>query len=318
MHPDEFSLGLVPWQMRAGTSAMALAEQARQAESWGYRSFFLPENHFTPNVPIPDPLLILAAAAATTTDIRLGTTSWLLPIREPLLAAAQAASLDQLSNGRLILGLGRGYSADMLQAFGVPIREKRRRLDSVLERMLSAWAGEPVFKEQALVPLPCQQPHPPLWMAAFGPKAIAQAARLGLPYFASPMETLTELERNYAIYEEGLAEYEQLAPATRAIMRTVFVSDDVQLIDSVRTKLAQQSRGPLSSEQAPDIEDICVLGNAAEVAEQLAHYRSRLALNHLVAVRPRVAGVPEPALRESFAALPASMSHSGLMAATAQ
>ena len=318
MSAEALSLGLVPWKFHADTLAAALAEQAHQAEAWGYTSFFLPENHFSPRVPLPDPLLLLAAAATATTHIRLGTTSWLLPIREPLLAAAQAASLDQLCEGRLILGLGRGYSADMLQAFGVPVGEKRRRLEEVLQRMLAAWSGEPVLKDQSLVPLPRQQPHPPLWMAAFGPKAIDQAARLGLPYFASPMESLAELSRNYALHAEALATHEQSASPTRAIMRTVFISDDRALTDEVHRKLAAQPRGPLATDNPPAVEDICILGDANEVAEQVAHYQTALQLTHLVAVRPRITGIPETALRESFAALPGCIPHSGPTAATAR
>ena len=78
-------LGLTPWSF-ADPGAAALTAQAAYAESLGYDSFWLPENHFNPNA-IPDPLMLLAGVAAGTARIRLATTSWLLPLRNPLLAA---------------------------------------------------------------------------------------------------------------------------------------------------------------------------------------------------------------------------------------
>jgi len=303
--PDALSLGLVPWQMGAQADAGHYAEQAKMAEGWGYRSFFLPENHFAPATPLPDPLLVLAAVASATRDIQLGTTSWLLPIREPLLAAAQAASLDQLSGGRLILGLGRGYRADMLKAFGVASADKRNRFEAVLASLRKAWSGAAVLEDQPLVPLPLQRPHPPLWVAAFGPKAIAQAGRLGLPYFASPLESLDELERNFERHDLALAEHGQRRPETRAIMRTVFVSDDPALLSRLREQLASLPAGPLKREREPALEEVYLLGSAAEVAAQLQHYQAVLGLTHLVAVRPRVSGLSAAVLQESFAQLAA-------------
>ncbi len=297
---DTLSLGLVPWAMGPDLSAGLIAEQAALAEQWGYQSFFVPENHFVASTPLPDPFILLAAAAASTQHIRLGTTSWLLPIREPILAAAQAASLDQLSGGRLILGLGRGYRAEMLQAFGVPIAEKRSRFDTVLATMQSAWSGAPVMGDQSLSPLPLQQPHPELWVAAFGPKAIAQAGRLGLPYFASPLESIKELKHNFSLHDSALAEHGFTQPKTRAIMRTVFISDDTASVDAVRQQLRMQPQGPIRRENQPDIDEVCLLGSVRSVKERLASLRDTLSLTHLIAVRPRVKGVAPTALEGSF------------------
>lgn len=113
----ELHIGLTPWRLGPDLDAERLCRQAELAEAWGFDSFFLPETHFVEATPIPDPMLLLAAAAARTRRIQLGTTSYLLPIRNPVLAAEQVASLDRLSGGRLILGLGRGYQTDMLDVF---------------------------------------------------------------------------------------------------------------------------------------------------------------------------------------------------------
>ncbi|GIS97567.1 MAG: hypothetical protein CM1200mP24_08510 [Gammaproteobacteria bacterium] len=183
-------LGLTPWIISGTVDAQTLSRQAALAENWGYESFWLPENHFTGDGAIPEPLMLLAGAAASTTKIRLATTSFLLTLRHPLQAAEQFAVLDQLSNGRVILGVGRGYAPDMLAAFNVPAKDKRQIFKTVLDTMRRAWTGEPITMEGSskpvtISPLPFQKPYPPIWVAAFGPKALRQAGMLGMPYLAS-------------------------------------------------------------------------------------------------------------------------------------
>ena len=82
--------------------------------------------------------------AGATKTIKLGTTSYLLTLRNPLQAAEQVAVFDQMSGGRLILGVGRGYAPEMLRAFHVPVAEKRKIFAWTLDIMRRAWAGEPV------------------------------------------------------------------------------------------------------------------------------------------------------------------------------
>ena len=109
--------------------------------------------------------------ASRTERLRLGTGSYLLPIRHPLQATEEVALWDCLSQGRVILGIGRGYQNAMFRTFGVPIKEKRERFEQTLELMIRAWRGEPIpvedgptlgrIKTVTLSPLPVQNPHPP-------------------------------------------------------------------------------------------------------------------------------------------------------------
>jgi alkanesulfonate monooxygenase SsuD/methylene tetrahydromethanopterin reductase-like flavin-dependent oxidoreductase (luciferase family) len=285
-------LGLTPWHTNTTLSANDLCRQAELAEQWGYDSFFLPESHFSNAMPVPDPLLWLAAVAARTDRIKLGTTSWLLPIRQPQLAAEQAAALDQLCEGRLILGLGRGYQASMLQTFGVTLRDKRSRFDDILQQMISAWKGEPIGDAEhglKLVPSPVQQPHPPLWVAAFGPKAINQVGGLGLPYLASPVESFEELHNNQQRHLQAVADHGHPAPTVVPIMRTVFISDDAGRCAEIRELMA-----------ASPGRDWCMVGATAQVQEEIANYRQALGMTHLIAVRPRVRGMSESENQDSL------------------
>ncbi len=303
-------LGLTPWNF-ADLSAPSLCAQAQFAEQHGYESLWLPENHFGENA-LPDPLTLLASVAGATQTIRLGTTSYLLTLRNPLQAAEQVAVLDQLSGGRLILGVGRGYAPEMLRAFHVPPKEKRRIFAWSLELMRDAWAGNPVAldgdAEHAVhvYPRPRQLPHPPLWVAAFGPKALAQAGRLGLPYLCSPMESLATLEKNYASHRAAAdAEGVELS-AVVPLMRTVFVSCDSSVLQQVRDELSQGFENA-RLEAGETLADWAIVGEPQEVMDTIARYQERLGMTHMVATRLRIGGIAEPVLRESVALLAESV-----------
>ncbi len=302
-------LGLTPWRLSGRVDAHELARQAALAEGWGYQSFWLPESHFSGDAAIPDPLMLLAAVSAGTRTIRLATTSYLLPLRHPLQAAEQVAVLDRLSGGRVILGVGRGYQAAMFDAFSVSRRDKRRVFEWCLDTMRQAWRGEPVATETSdaeavvLSPLPVQQPHPPVWVAAFGPKALAQAGRLGLPYLASPMESVERLRNNYRRHGEACHQAGGQRPPQVPIMRTLFVSSDSALLARVREQLQRSARQMASSGVrdgiSPAADDWAIVGEPAEVRDRVAEYVEELGMTHLVATRLRIGQIPAEALERS-------------------
>lgn len=146
-------------------------EVAVWADQHGFDSIWLPEGHLRPGATA-SPVVALAAIAAVTSRVRLGTTSLLISIHDPLCVAAEVATLDQLSNGRAILGVGRGFEPAMFKAFGIDPRDKRDRFDDALDAILAAWSDADAGADPATPSLrPVQQPHPPIWVAAFGPKA---------------------------------------------------------------------------------------------------------------------------------------------------
>ncbi len=289
-------VGTTAWRWDALAPADALCRQAETAEAMGFGSFWLPENHFGQRGAIPAPLLLLAAIAARTQRIRLGCTSYLLPIRHPLLVAEEVAVLDQLCQGRLILGLGRGLSAAMFRAFGVLASDKRKLFQANLDIMRSAWRGESLGEDDDgapmhLSPLSLQQPSPPLWVAAFGPLALQQVAALGLPYLASPIESLETLEQNYRRFHHDV-KAAGLAPVhTVPVMRTVFVSDDRALVEQARTALARAVPAGMRQETA-SVDDWAVVGDRHFARDKLAEYVERLALSHLI-VRAGIPGIGE-------------------------
>ena len=300
-------LGLTPWRIGSRVNAQELGRQGALAESWGYRSFWLPESHFSADASIPDPLMLLAAVAAHTNTIRLATTSYLLPLRHPLQAAEQVAVLDRLSDGRVTLGVGRGYQPAMFDAFSVSRKDKRRIFEWCLGEMIRAWQGEPLLARDGepvvLSPLPVQQPHPPIWVAAFGPKALAQAGKLGLPYLASPMEPVQRLRDNYQRHAEASDAAGVRQPAELPIMRTLFVAEDATLLARVREQLEQSARQVASSRLrrgislAPD--DWAIVGEPNEVRDKVAAYVEQLGMTHLIVTRLRIGGMEAGAIERS-------------------
>ncbi|MEZ5559424.1 MAG: LLM class flavin-dependent oxidoreductase [Pseudomonadales bacterium] len=298
-------LGVTPWDL-SERSAASLSAQAAAAERYGYASFWLPENHFNDNA-IPDPLMLLAAVAAGTRDIRLATTSYLLPLRNPVQAAEQVAVLDQLSCGRVVLGVGRGYAPLMLKAFNVVPRDKRRLFEDSLRWMIDAWSGVPVAvggsgdARIVLDPLPVQKPHPPIWVAAFGPKALAQAGRLGLPYLASPVETLATLEANYERHRAAARDAGHEDQQEVPVMRTLLITRNGTDADEVRRRVHEQALGTGRLDEGAEVDDWCIIGEAAFVRDKVAEYRERLGMSHLIVTRLRVGGVDRAWLERSVA-----------------
>jgi len=297
---------LTPWVDYLGDEAAQVADQAEFADRLGFHSLFLPESHFTGAASCPSPLVVLAAAAAKTKRLRLGTTSYLLPVRNAFQAAEEVAVLDRISKGRVILGLGRGFRPALFAAFGVDPRTKRQRFSESLDLMKRAWAGDAIEVGEGeartrirLSPLPIQQPHPELWVAAFGPLALKQAGRLGLPYLSSPLETIERLEANHKVHRDALP-----AGAPRPIvplMRTVFVSDDRQLCDRVRSgliaqavRMARSGSRLVSEDQLLDIENWALVGDPGQVREGIDRYRELVGMTHLIAR----CGVPDAAPEE--------------------
>jgi len=257
-------------------------ELAAWADALALDSLWLPESHLRAG-STASPLLGLAAFAARTRRIRLGTSSLLISIHPPRQVAAEVATLDAISGGRVVLGLGRGFDRALFHAFGVDPRRKRDRFDEALDAILAMWADA--------VP-PLQRPHPPLYVAAFGPKGLAQAARRGLPYLASPLESLETLARNFALHTEQLPPGCDAAALPVAVMRTLHVAADAaeaervqQIAEAEFAALAARAGGPLASRAAGAAADRVLVGEAGEVADAIAAYRERLGLDLLV-VRP--------------------------------
>jgi probable F420-dependent oxidoreductase len=184
----EFGISTTGWQ--------GLPDKAVQLEDMGFDCIGVGEHIFF-HVPTANPLIALAAAAAVTSRIRLMTSVLLLPLYPPALLAKMATTLDVVSHGRLMLGVGVGgeYPAEF-EACGVPMRERGARADEALTILKALWTQDEVnhagrwssLSGVHLDPGPVQVGGPPIWVSGRSKAAVRRAARFGsgfIPYLCT-------------------------------------------------------------------------------------------------------------------------------------
>ncbi|GBD25575.1 Alkanal monooxygenase alpha chain [bacterium HR30] len=157
------------------------------------------------NVPLSDPLIPLAYAAAITRKLRLGTGILILPQRHPVYVAKEVATLDVLSGGRAILGIGSGWLAEEFATVGVPFEERGARTDEAIRAIRTLWQPGPQSFEGKFFrwgpvesnPKPIQQPGVPIVIGGHSAPAARRAARLGdgfFPAFSDPSSLASLLD----------------------------------------------------------------------------------------------------------------------------
>jgi probable F420-dependent oxidoreductase len=231
-----------------------LAHLARTAEEVGLESIWTVEHVVIPvayrsrypydpsgripgpeNVPIPDPILPLAYAAALTSRIRLGTGVVILPQRHPVYVAKEMATLDVLSRGRAILGVGVGWLREEFETVGVPFAERGARTDESIRAIRSLWADEPAAFEGRFFrwgpvesqPKPVQRPGVPIVIGGHSDPAARRAARLGDGFFPA----ITDVQKLAALFAVVRAECERTGRKASEIELTAGGAAD---LDGVR------------------------------------------------------------------------------------
>jgi probable F420-dependent oxidoreductase len=193
--------------------APALGALAAECEALGFDSLWVGDHVAFP-APILDPLQVLACFAAHTRRVRLGTCVYLLALRQPTVVAKMVASLDVVSAGRLIFGVGVGGEfPGEFAACGVPVKERGRRTDEALTVLRGLWRGEEVehvgrffpIPPVRLAPPPAQSGGPPIWIGGRADAALRRAARAGDGYvghFLTPEGFHERIERIRALARE--------------------------------------------------------------------------------------------------------------------
>ena len=183
------------------------------AEELGYHSVFVVEHHFTGVGQLSASLNFLSYLAGRTSRIRLGTAVVVLPWHNPALLAEQVATVDLLSDGRLDLGVGKGYRPPEFAGFCIPIEEATERFDEAWAFLRTAWAAADRFSHRGhrwqfenivIEPRPVQQPHPPLWMGAGSFESIRRAAREGFNLLLDQIAPIDLIVERVAAYRGEL------------------------------------------------------------------------------------------------------------------
>ena len=188
-------------------------EQVDAAERWGLDVMWLAELHAAPTRSVlAAPLTLAAAIAARTKRIKIGTAVQVLPLCHPMRLAEEVATVDQISRGRLIFGVGRSGFPRTYEAYGVPYAESQERFAETLEIIKRAWADEPLeysgkyfnFNGIPVMPKPYRPEGPEIRIAINSADSFPAAGKQGLPVFgAVRLGTLSELGPNLRIYREA-------------------------------------------------------------------------------------------------------------------
>jgi len=211
-------------QEEAFEEAFAIAEAA---ETYGLDGVWLAERHFAthrrPTDPmgagIPSvvsvPLVWASAIAARTERLRIGTGVSVLPLCHPIRLAEEAATVDQISRGRLDFGVGRSGFARAYEGYGIPYAESRERFQEALEVILKAWSDDRLTyqgkyfscENLCVMPRPHQKPHPPIRIAATTPDTFPAVGRMGFALVTGVRGfDIPEVAQNLKRYREALHE----------------------------------------------------------------------------------------------------------------
>jgi alkanesulfonate monooxygenase SsuD/methylene tetrahydromethanopterin reductase-like flavin-dependent oxidoreductase (luciferase family) len=264
---------------------------------------------------------MLARFTAEAPRLRLNAGVLLLPLLSPLHVAEEFATLDVLSGGKIILGVGLGYRDVEFKAFGVPRAQRARRFEANLIAIRRLWTEDkvsmrtPYFEldDASCLPKPLQRPHPPLWVGANADVAVERAARLGDCWYIGPAVEISAVERQMELYRRALDAAGKPFPAELPMRREVFVartkeeairlcapylSAKYKAYHSWGQELPADDSG-FDQEFTNLIGDRFLIGSPDEVTEQILTLHRRIGANHLV-MSTEWAGMPENLATETI------------------
>jgi alkanesulfonate monooxygenase SsuD/methylene tetrahydromethanopterin reductase-like flavin-dependent oxidoreductase (luciferase family) len=312
------------FQWSPGASAAdAFAQSFAQvdaAESWGLDAMWLAELHFAPERSVlASPLILAAAIAQRTSRMKIGTAVQVLPLCHPLRLAEEVATIDQISQGRLIFGVGRSGFAHTYKTYGVDYAESRERFNETLQIVKLAFAEERfshkgkyfTFEDVRLAPRPLQAPWPEIRVAAASPDTYLEVAALGHPIFVAArtgnLSELAPLVKTYrAAWKEAghpgrgevylrvpvyVAETEEAAreePRASIMHLLRYIGDRLAASASASGARAIENRAERGQKmQSIDYEEVLrermIVGTPGRVIDRLRGLREELGLDGILA-----------------------------------
>jgi alkanesulfonate monooxygenase SsuD/methylene tetrahydromethanopterin reductase-like flavin-dependent oxidoreductase (luciferase family) len=207
-------------------------EQARLAKQAGFDALAAGHHYLSPPYQSIQSLPLLARLAGEAPGLELCLSVLLLAMLNPVQTAEEVASLDIMSGGKVVFGVGIGYRDIEYEAFGMTARQRVPRMLEALELIKLLWTEEVVTFEgkhfrvhdATCTIRPVQKPYPPIWIAANADPAVLRTARLGYSWFINPHAALPTIERQWERYKQALAEAGQPMPAARPICLELHVA----------------------------------------------------------------------------------------------
>ncbi len=286
-----------------------MLEEIVAAEDMGFESAWLTEHHLLDDGYCPSLLVTAAAIAARTKKVRIGTGIYLMPLHDPIRTAEDAATVDLISNGRLILGLGLGYRKEEFDLFGRSLKERKGRMEESIQILNKCWSeGEFSFNGKYynyeninVTPKPVQNPLP-IWIGAFSEPAIKRAARMNAPLFIAAIGIIPIIKYLIDMHRGFLKDFGfDPDKIEQPVVREVYVSRDgrAKAWEKIKENITYTAKryaswgsfvdreGNLISDPAdPSIDDIAleqsIIGSPEECIETINQYKEAVPMDPLI------------------------------------
>lgn len=283
-------------------------EEVELAEKLGFDSVWMEEHHGVKDHYWPSPLTILAGYASRTSRLSLGTDIAILPLYNPVRLAEDAALVDVMSGGRLILGLAIGYRSEEFAMMAADLDRRGGRFAEAVALIRRLWMKDNVtfdgefyqYKDITLEPKPAATPHPPIWIGGWGPLSLKRAAALGDAWIPGPTANLEKLMDCLAYYHEQLKACGKdpsvvATPLTREMViadtdSVAWATAEKHLMVSYRDEYAGRWEHPLISQEHPEgvqqltalSQDRFIIGSPETCTQQIERFREAMGVDHLI------------------------------------
>ena len=281
---DDIALGMVlPHRSQDPLDRNEIRHVAQRAEALGFRDLWVTENTLDECFSV-DAMVVLSHAAAVTSKIGVAVAVVVLPVHSPIHIAHQIASIDFLSNGRAILGVGIGREEDY-HDFQIPLERRVRRFREGIEVMKALWTQDSVRYDGDFYKLdtsgialkPVQKPHPPLWLGGGHPNAIKRSVKLGDGWIGAGGQSATGFAAAISMLKQELDKAGR-DPAKFALSKRVFMMVD----ENPEVARRELNRWCTEVYHRPELMDNgAVWGTPAQVRDKLEELR-RAGADHLL------------------------------------
>ena len=279
--------------------------QVRVARDNGFTSVWIGQHYLTGPMQMMQTMPLLARLAPEGEGMTFGTAIILLSMLNPVVVAEEAATLDWITEGNFVLGVGMGYRKEEFNALGVPIEQRVGRLEEGIGVIRRLWTEDRVDHDGRYFRLdgvgasirPKRSGGPPIWLGGQVPAAVARAARLGDAWMAAPTDSVARVAECVDMFRETRAEAGLPAPETMPITRECCIRDTrAEALDVCRAALldkykAYASWGAAGSGEkgrtfADAFDDFMVdrfiVGDEAECADEFRRYRDDLGIDTFI------------------------------------
>jgi alkanesulfonate monooxygenase SsuD/methylene tetrahydromethanopterin reductase-like flavin-dependent oxidoreductase (luciferase family) len=282
-----------------------MIEQVRLARKSGFSSLWVPHHYATHPMQMLAPVPMMSYLAREAEGMMIGPNILVMPLLNPIHVAEDAVTLDLLTGGKYVLGIGVGYREAEFNSFNVPLKERVQRFEESIEIMRRMWTEDRVtyrgkifnVEDLGIGLKPRQAGGPPIWIAGVVDKAIERAARIGDAWLITNFAHLGALVPQMKMYRETLKAVGKPFPADAPITRECYIGPtNAKAIEECKAALQykygayaswgldKQSEGSESFNQPFEqfIKDRFIIGDKAFVKDEIQRYNELLGVNHFI------------------------------------